>query len=93
MKQPVRVEAPPLGSPVARTLLVMAITSVAEAAMLGAVFFAHAQQSVPGLVLAVGWPWVAAFIVNRQLTQLKRRTKDETRPAVPARRRLEVRTL
>jgi hypothetical protein len=93
MKHPERSDAPPRGSPARRTLLVMAITSAAEFGLLGAIFVVHAQGTVPGLALAVVWPWIAALVTTRKLATPGRRTEANKRAVATVRRRLEVRTL
>ncbi len=77
--------------PLTRVLLVIGFVTIAELAMLAAIFLSHAQTTVPGLVLAVIWPWIAAFISSRQFLGTGPRPRPvEVRPK-PAQCLLEAR--
>jgi hypothetical protein len=47
------------GSP----FVLMAAIVATELAILNAIFLAGAQDTYPGLVLAVLWPWIATFLL------------------------------
>lgn len=42
--------------------LLLATVTATELAMLNIIFWAQAHGTVPGLVLAVVWPWAVAFV-------------------------------
>jgi hypothetical protein len=42
-------------------LVLLATVTATELVFLNVIFWVQAQGSIPGLVLAVVWPWVAAF--------------------------------
>ena len=47
-------------SPWRGVLLLLATVTATELMMLNVIFWARAQASLQGLVLAVAWPWIAA---------------------------------
>src|SRR5215203_3827970 len=49
-------------SPWRGVLLLLATVTATELMMLNVIFWARAQASLPGLVLAVTWPWIAAAV-------------------------------
>ena len=59
--------------------LLLATVTATELAMLNIIFWVQAQGTVPGLVLAVAWPWAVAFIVPT-LWSLWRQRSPQRRP-------------
>jgi hypothetical protein len=47
-------------SPWRGVLLLLATVTATELMILNVIFWARAQASLPGLVLAVTWPWIAS---------------------------------
>jgi hypothetical protein len=59
--------------------LLLATVTATELAMLNIIFWAQAQGTIPGLVLAVAWPWAVAFIAP-MLWTLRRQRSPRRRP-------------
>ena len=49
-------------SPWRGVLLLLATVTATELMMLNIIFWARAEASLPGLALAVAWPWMAAAV-------------------------------
>jgi hypothetical protein len=54
-------------------IVLMAAITATELAMLNVIFWVRAQGTYAGLVLAVTWPWVAAFLLPFLWAQRGRR--------------------
>jgi hypothetical protein len=60
--------------------LLLGTITATELVMLNIIFWARAQGSVAGLVLAVAWPWVAALIAPTLWSSGRRWLGSRTQP-------------